>query len=400
VGFTAGDGNPGKSLRAIGSAWVITLPYWLIALILNEGIEFAARGWRKRHAGTPVKSPALKLQSASNPKSHQKWRRFLKSRHLVTLFSRPCRNFKAGAAADDRFENKDEVQVPPDVATSGGQAGRTILRRRLYWCGVPLAVAIILFLGNRNFHHPVLSTAEFDIKKTCAGREHLQIALASDLHLGEVIGRAELKKYVDALNALNADLILLAGDLVDNRPEILSKEDMGEELRRLKAPLGVFAVLGNHDVFSDGGTECAAYFTQNGVRVLRDEVVTLDNGAILLAGRRDKAEGKELRKPLKDVLRGADSQKPLLVLDHQPQNSHLREGAQNGADLYLCGHTHGGQVWPVTWLLSRLYKVFHGSGREGAMNIHVTSGLGLWGFPARIGSNSEIVIITLRFPQK
>jgi predicted MPP superfamily phosphohydrolase len=319
------------ALHISGSAWIITLPYWILAL---AAFEIVRRVQRRR--------PFL-----------------------------------------------------PAFITR-----RPLAAKRAACLAVPTLIGAVLLYGYTRFDNPEITPVEVHFQKSAGTRKALRVAIASDLHLGEITGKARLAQNVARINALNPDLILLAGDLVDSRPAVLTEQNMREELSRLRASLGVYAVLGNHDNFAGQDDECAAYFTQSGVRVLRDEVLPLDGGAFYLVGRRDKIEKtfKDRGKTVAEILQGISPQKPVLILDHQPQNSRVREGADWGADLYVSGHTHGGQVWPITWVVPFLYKVSYGLGREGQMAVYVTSGLGLWGFPARIGSKSEIVDMKIVFP--
>ncbi|MDR0902127.1 MAG: metallophosphoesterase, partial [Opitutaceae bacterium] len=182
---------------------------------------------------------------------------------------------------------------------------------------------------------------------------------------------------------------LLPGDQVDSRLEPLIREDMGAELKKLRAPLGVYAVIGNHERYA-GADACVAWMEAQGVRVLRDSAVKIAD-AFYLVGREDDRR----RKSMAALLAPLDRSLPVIVLDHQPR--HLEEPAAAGVDLQLSGHTHAGQIWPVTWIVPWLYEFYYGYGRKGGYQIYVTSGLGLWGFPARIGSSSELVDLTVNF---
>ena len=255
------------------------------------------------------------------------------------------------------------------------------------------AVALILFNGYQRFAHPVVTPAGVRIAKPCGTRPALRIAVASDLHLGDLNDRARLAKNVAQINALGADLIVLPGDIVDNWLGPLVDQNMHEEFLRLKAPLGVFAVLGNHDSFAQS-ERCARYLEERcAVRVLRDEAV-LVAGEFYLVGRKDFSE-REHRKPVGEILRGIDRAKPVILVDHQPNR--LAEAAGEGVDLQISGHTHDGQVWPINWVVKFLYEVSNGLGRKGDMHVCVTSGLNLWGFPARIGTRSEVVDLRVEF---
>ncbi|MDR2844558.1 MAG: metallophosphoesterase [Puniceicoccales bacterium] len=254
------------------------------------------------------------------------------------------------------------------------------------------AVAALLLHGYGNYAHPVTTPAVVRLEKSGGSRNAVRIAIASDIHLGTLNGKKRLAENVAQINAIGADLILLPGDIVDRSLRPLIEQDMAAELSRLRAPLGVYAVLGNHEVFAESQA-CADYLERCGIRVLRDEAV-LVGGDFYLVGRKDRRE-RPARKSLEEVMRGVDRSKPVLLMDHQPVA--LAEGAAQGVDLQLSGHTHNGQVWPMNWIVYFLYEVAHGHGRHGAMQIYVTSGLGLWGFPARIGSVSEVVDMRVEF---
>ncbi len=258
-----------------------------------------------------------------------------------------------------------------------------------------LVVASIFLRGYWNFSHPSVTDVTVTIPKNAGPRTSLRAAVAADLHLGHLINRARLRQYVNLINSLEADIILLPGDIIDFGIAPLVEQNMGEELSRLRAPLGVFAVLGNHERYGNA-TACAEYLSRHGIRILRDEAALIDN-AFYLVGRDDIDQRRtdQHRAALADLLRPLDHAKPIIVLDHQPH--HLDEPARAGADFQLSGHTHRGQVWPVTWIVDALYPVSHGLGRKDAFQIYVTSGLGLWGFPARLGSVSEVVNLTLQF---
>ena len=267
--------------------------------------------------------------------------------------------------------------------------------QRLALLATVLVVSAIFLRGYWNFSHPVITPVSVTIPKNAGARTSLRAAFAADLHLGHLIDRDRLRQYVDLINSLNADIILLPGDIIDFGIAPLLAQNMGDELARLRAPLGVFAVLGNHERYGNA-TACTDFLSRHGIRVLRDEAVLVDH-SFYLVGRDDidPRRDDQHRAPLADLLRDLDPAKPVIVLDHQPHD--LDEPARAGADLQLSGHTHHGQVWPVTWIVEALYPVAYGLGEKNNFQIYVTSGLGLWGFPARLGSVSEVVHLTLQF---
>lgn len=222
--------------------------------------------------------------------------------------------------------------------------------------------------------------------------QSLKIVAVSDLHLGYTIGRGELEKWVDLINEEKPDLILIAGDIVDNSLIPVEKENMAEALKQLKAPKGVYACLGNHEyiggVVRDQGQ---SFFERSGIRLLKDEAVEVDS-CFYIVGRDDKSNGR--RKELSELTSGLDKSKPIILLDHQPYN--LEQAEENGIDLQISGHTHQGQVWPISLITKMIYEKDHGYLKKGNTHIYVSSGIGIWGGKFRIGTQSEYVVIDLK----
>ena len=258
------------------------------------------------------------------------------------------------------------------------------------WYFTSLAIIILatLALGHLNVQFP--QTRRVSLPSPV--RLPLRLAVASDIHLCSLVSPGRLSRIVDQINALQPDLILLPGDIVD---EDLSQTHRGagfqKSLRELKAPFGVFAVTGNHEWIS--GVDAAVNWLEScGITVLRDQAVDL--GPCIAAGREDAAGprfGAGPGIPLSDILRGVDCSKPLIVLDHQPVR--IKEAAESGADLLLCGHTHHGQLWPFQWITQRLFPVSHGHRTFGNTLVYVSCGAGAWGPQVRTSSRSEIVLI-------
>lgn len=226
----------------------------------------------------------------------------------------------------------------------------------------------------------------------------MRIVATADWHLGTRIGRERCEKFVRLVNAQNPDLVVIAGDLIDGRIEPVEAARSDEIMRKIRAPLGVFSVLGNHEYFGDIPRQ-KAFFKRAGVRLLQEESALVDNGAgtrICLVGRDDAIN--PLRSPLKALLSrkpaGTPENTPTFVLDHQPKAS--TEAAEAGADFVFSGHTHAGQVWPGTWLVDCFNPHVHGIWRENETLGYVTSGLGLWHIPYRIGSCSELLVILVK----
>ncbi|MDR1316021.1 MAG: metallophosphoesterase [Spirochaetales bacterium] len=246
-------------------------------------------------------------------------------------------------------------------------------------------VALLLVYGTWRARTPVVTTYTIQTDKPIQGDP--AIVLVADLHLGGMIQKKGLGEMVDMVMAQKPDMILLAGDILDNAMSVYTDQNMSQEMSRLKAPLGVFAVPGNHEYFGANVPEFQKLLAADGVRMLIDE--TVETGGFTLIGRNDRRGGA--RKSISDLVEGLDRTKPLILMDHQPRELELSQEA--GIDLQVSGHTHAGQFWPVTMVTYFMYEIDYGLLRKGSTSIIVTSGYGLWGPPLRIGSTPEIVRI-------
>jgi len=252
--------------------------------------------------------------------------------------------------------------------------------------------------GYVNALHLRLRTIEIDIDKPAgAGFRTLNIAMASDIHLGTVMGSRRLERIVGRLNALEPDIVLLPGDIVDESVSRAEEEKMISCLRSIQAPLGIFSVPGNHEVY--GGLEKnLEYLRRGGVRVLQDEAVLVGE-AFVLVGRKDPTvlQSKERRMPIREILEktGADPKLPIILLDHQPVR--LGEAVEAGIDLQLSGHTHAGQLFPLNFINKKIWEKYWGYLRKGKTQYYISCGVGTWGPPVRTGSIPEIVRIKVSF---
>ncbi len=217
----------------------------------------------------------------------------------------------------------------------------------------------------------------------------LRIVAISDLHLGYGIGKKEFETWVELINAENPDMVLIAGDIIDNSVRPLEKGNFAESFHQIKAPMGIYACLGNHEHIS-GIKGSLDFIEKTGVRLLRDSVAEVDS-CIYVIGRDDRSN--EGRKSLKELTDSLDHSKFIILLDHQPYN--LEESEQQGVDLQISGHTHQGQVWPISAITKALYEIDHGFLKKGNTDIFVSSGIGIWGGKFRIGTQSEYVVIDI-----
>jgi|AGTN01.1.fsa_nt_gi Predicted phosphohydrolases len=254
-------------------------------------------------------------------------------------------------------------------------------------------VAGIMTHGRYQFMHPVVQQVPVTVNKPAGSLDSVRIAVIGDLHLGWMIGRDHAKRFVDLIMAQQPDLILFVGDILDSHIEPILEQRMDEELERLSAPLGVYSCTGNHE-YRFEAEQKIQWLNDAGIGMLRDSALLIDS-AFYVVGREDWVV--PTRKPLRDILRDqqVDMSRPVIVLNHSPYD--LDEEVDAGADIALYGHTHHGQVFPGNIATEIVFEVAHGYKKKGGTHVYVTSGIGLVGPQYRIGTVSEMVMLTVRF---
>lgn len=260
------------------------------------------------------------------------------------------------------------------------------LRDSWWACGVLLVAMAALFIyGSLNYEHK--RRVELTVDTQGKVDHPVKVLAVSDLHLGYHNRRADLDRWVAMLNREGGDMLLMAGDLVDRSLRPLLHEEMAEGLRKLQMP--VYACLGNHEYYADHYTpgEAERFYRDANITLLRDSVATV--GDIAVIGRDDRTNRH--RRPLGKF--STQNSQFFVVLDHQP--SQLEEAEQAGIDLQISGHTHRGQVWPLSWITDAMYECSWGMLQKGETTVCVTSGLGIWGAKYRIGTQSEYLVINL-----
>lgn len=250
------------------------------------------------------------------------------------------------------------------------------------------------------------------IAKDAGEIRRMKVVLAADLHMGYNIGCGQMRKMVEKINAENPDLVVFAGDIFDNEYEALEDpEELISILREIKSRYGIYACYGNHDIkekilagFTFGGSRkkesdirMDEFLEKAGITLLHDESAMVAD-CIYLYGRPDRqrpGRGIETRKTPEEITADMDLSKPVLVIDHQPKE--LKELADAGVDLDLCGHTHDGQMFPGNLTVRMMWENACGYKRKGNMHNIVTSGVGIFGPNMRVGTISEICSIDVVF---
>lgn len=255
------------------------------------------------------------------------------------------------------------------------------------WYALGITI-LILIAGNINYRNPRVENLEIQTDKPLS--DELRIVAVSDVHLGYGTSRRALARYIDMINEQQPDVVLIVGDLIDNSIRPVAEEHMEEELQRLSAPKGVYMVAGNHEYIS-GIDACAEFVQRTPIRLLRDSVVKVDD-AVAIIGRDDRMNMR--RKSVKELVDGVDKQCFTVVIDHQPYD--ISKSEKCGVDLHLSGHTHRGQVWPISWLTDAMYDQSHGYRKWSSTHAYVLQGLSLWGPPFRIGTNSDMLVVDIK----
>ncbi|MBK7581667.1 MAG: metallophosphoesterase [Myxococcales bacterium] len=221
------------------------------------------------------------------------------------------------------------------------------------------------------------------------------IAQLSDVHVGSTIQRGFIERVVRETNALEPDVIVITGDLVDG--SVAQLADHVAPLGDLRAKYGVFFVTGNHEYYSGAEAWCHE-LERLGIRVLRNERVQIGEGAVSydLAGVDDYSAhrfGRGHGADLKKAVAGRDDSRELVLLAHQPRQ--VFEADRLGVGLQLSGHTHGGQIFPWNIFVRLQQPVVSGLARFGRALVYVSNGTGYWGPPMRLGAPAEITLLTL-----
>ncbi len=270
------------------------------------------------------------------------------------------------------------------------------LSKKITAITVVAIVSLIVFFGNLNKRDITVNKVNITIPKGDGKLNHLNIVMAADLHLSPIDGEKLLSKIVDKINSVNPDIILFAGDIVDDKAEILKDRGIGESFKRLNPKYGIYSINGNHEFIND--VESSVKFMEEyGMKVLRDYYELVDSSFYVI-GREDvvmnRFTGQE-RKSLEEIISPINSNLPKLLLDHTPVE--LEQAEKNDIGLQVSGHTHHGQMWPANIITNIIYELSWGYMKKEVTQYFVTSGAGTWGPPVRTGSKSEIVNIKIKF---
>ncbi|WP_088212418.1 metallophosphoesterase [Shewanella sp. Shew256] len=280
------------------------------------------------------------------------------------------------------------------------------MRRRLTLCGrgyaltLSMVATVLTVTGvQQALRVPKVKELSVTLPNLAPQYDGIRMVQLTDLHISQLFNRPWVDTVVSKTNALQPDLIVITGDLIDGTVEHRTNEVA--PLRLLSAPLGVYASLGNHEYYFDAA-HWADRFEQLGMTVLQNSSITIPTVGINLAGVTDEAAAAFGLPPpdLTQALSNIDHTLPTVLLKHQPINALM--SSEHGVSLQLSGQTHGGMIKGLDLLLSGFNQGFmSGQFQLGDMTLYVSNGTALWnGFPIRLGVPAEITVLTLHSPSK
>lgn len=254
-----------------------------------------------------------------------------------------------------------------------------------------ISVVVIVVYGFYNADRTRIVELDLKINKNITP---LNIVALSDIHLGTTVNHSEVDRMIMEINRLNPDIVLIGGDITDNNIKVVKHYKLIERFSEIKSKYGIYTCMGNHDYISRAN-EQLDYYTKNGINILKDTAVLIDN-RFWLIGRDDHTadnfSGKK-RKSVSSLIKDVDTSLPVILLDHQPFK--LDETSKHPVDLQFSGHTHKGQFWPLGYITGKMFEKDWGYIKKENTHFYISSGFGTAGIPMRVGTQSEIVNIKL-----
>ena len=252
-----------------------------------------------------------------------------------------------------------------------------------------------MVIGHRNVRYPRVMYQKYTVKRLvpegAQPEKRMRLVFFSDLHIGEAMTPDYIARAVKLIQDQQPDLILCGGDFIDHRAVYAYDPRVMASLRSLHAPLGVYYVLGNHE-YRDDLEANIRWVSEVGGTLLRDSIAFPGNGPLTLIGRDDWVNGN--RKPFEIIANEADPLRgPVVLMEHTPAS--IDSIGDSPVDLILCGHTHGGQIWPGQLMVWWRYGMVSGTRPVGEREVCISSGIGSAGATYRVGTRSEIRVYDL-----
>jgi predicted MPP superfamily phosphohydrolase len=273
--------------------------------------------------------------------------------------------------------------VPPEIRKS--------LSFRFYTLTAMIILSIsVVIAGAINLNIIRVSKYSVEFPRRHARIDHLRVAFVADFHIQQNIRLHFVEQFVRKINALQPDIMLYGGDMMEGDSENETTEAIESVIKNINAKYGSFGVTGNHEFY--GGQEQGSFFRKAGITLLGDTIVRIDS-AFYLAGRYDQHFGK--RKTLNEMLAGVSADLPIILIDHRP--TELQEVSRTAVNMQFSGHTHNGQLFPINLITRNIYELSWGYKKIRNTHFFVTSGLRLWGPPVKTAGKSEIMLVEIHF---
>lgn len=266
---------------------------------------------------------------------------------------------------------------------------------RLIGFGIYLIFMVaIVVMGKQNYNNIEVINLEKVSRRAIS--EDCRVVFVSDLHIGDQVTLDRLSVFVESINALDPDIVIIGGDLFDKRVGQLAEDGVGEILGGIDAPKGIYYILGNHEYFGGNFDLLDQIARQAGMIILKDTYVDISR-EIIIFGRDDLHNQQYGRASIADIIDRSTIERAAFAIATEHQPTTIDEAVDMGFDYIFAGHTHKGQLWPFSILVEAVHKYGYGHYMPNDVSdIFVSSGLGIWGPRFRVGSRSEIVVLDIR----
>ncbi|MBE4737164.1 MULTISPECIES: metallophosphoesterase [Streptomyces] len=382
-----------QTLTWPGFMWLAFALYMLLALLVGELVRPLLRRAVERRAPEPAPRPEPAVRA---PEPVPAGAQPAPSAESAPPADSPEAAEPGRPAPPHSAEGPPHSAEPPAPSTPAPSADPS---RRLFVSrvvGGAVAAAALGTVGYGTYgvvRGPKLKRVTVPLAKLPRAAHGFRIAVVSDIHLSPMLGRGFAQKVVDTINSTQPDLIAVVGDLVDG--DVADLGPAAAPLAGLKARHGSYFVTGNHEYIS-GAEQWVEEVRRLGLTPLenaRRELPYLDLAGVNDIAGEDEGQGPDFAKALGD----RDTSRAVVLMAHQPVQIH--DAVDHGVDLQLSGHTHGGQMWPMTYVAQAANPTLAGLERYGDTQLYVSRGAGAWGPPVRVGAPSDITVVELASKQ-
>ncbi|MEV6383570.1 metallophosphoesterase [Streptomyces sp. NPDC051773] len=382
-----------QTLTWPGFMWLAFALYMLLALLVGELVRPLLRRAVERRAPEPAPRPEPAVREPEPVPAGAQPAPYAESAPSADSPEAAEPGRPAPPHSAEGPPHSAEPPAPSTPAPSADPSRRLFVSRVV---GGAVAAAALGTVGYGTYgvvRGPKLKRVTVPLAKLPRAAHGFRIAVVSDIHLSPMLGRGFAQKVVDTINSTQPDLIAVVGDLVDG--DVADLGPAAAPLAGLKARHGSYFVTGNHEYIS-GAEQWVEEVRRLGLTPLenaRRELPYLDLAGVNDIAGEDEGQGPDFAKALGD----RDTSRAVVLMAHQPVQIH--DAVDHGVDLQLSGHTHGGQMWPMTYVAQAANPTLAGLERYGDTQLYVSRGAGAWGPPVRVGAPSDITVVELASKQ-